>query len=290
LARIRTIKPEFFLHEDLAELSPLHRLLFVGLWTLCDSKGRTADRPKRIKLQVLPYDNCDVDQMLADLSAATFVVRYEAGGNRYLWVPSFLDHQRLTPKEAACRSEIPSAPGDTSSEGSTRDDPGASPGSQEGKGKEGKGTEGSAARAATQPGPLALALIAYLRETYPAEQWTPELASRWLDAYPGVNLLAEAKKAVSWEASNKSNRKKDHAAFLARWYARQQDRGGGAARSPYRELQPPSDQPGGSSRVPGVDETRRKIEERDALPRASAQAVRDAVAKVRGSMKPIGDA
>ena len=32
--RIRHIKPEFFKHEGLAEIDPLARLLFEGLWCM----------------------------------------------------------------------------------------------------------------------------------------------------------------------------------------------------------------------------------------------------------------
>ena len=39
LQRIRTIKPEFFLHEDLARVSFAGRLLYIGLWTVADCVG-----------------------------------------------------------------------------------------------------------------------------------------------------------------------------------------------------------------------------------------------------------
>ena len=77
MARIRTIKPEFFCHEQLAELSPIHRLLFIGLWTQADREGRLEDRPKRLKVVLLPYDDCDVDQLLTELGGAGFILRYE---------------------------------------------------------------------------------------------------------------------------------------------------------------------------------------------------------------------
>jgi hypothetical protein len=108
MSRIRTIKPEFFLHEGLAELSPVHRLLFVGLWTLCDREGRLEDRPKRIKAMLFPWDDLEVDALLADLDASGFVQRYEAGESQYLAIPAFLKHQRPHPKEAP--STIPAPP------------------------------------------------------------------------------------------------------------------------------------------------------------------------------------
>jgi hypothetical protein len=67
MARTRYIKPGFFQNDKLAELGPWHRLLFAGLWTLADSAGRMEDRPKRIKGQLFPFDDVDVDAMLNDL-------------------------------------------------------------------------------------------------------------------------------------------------------------------------------------------------------------------------------
>lgn len=100
MARIRTIKPEFFRHEQLAELPPLCRLLFIGLWTLADRFGRLQDRPKRIKVEVLPYDSGDIDKMLNTLAAAGFIIRYAVDGVRLIAIPSFELHQRFTGKEA----------------------------------------------------------------------------------------------------------------------------------------------------------------------------------------------
>jgi hypothetical protein len=40
MARIRMIKPGVMENEELAELSPLTRLLFIYLWMLADREGR----------------------------------------------------------------------------------------------------------------------------------------------------------------------------------------------------------------------------------------------------------
>ena len=74
MARSRNIKPGFFLNDDLAECEPLARLLFAGLWCIADREGRLEDRPKRIKIEVLPYDNCDVN-----ISIHSPQVRRDAG-------------------------------------------------------------------------------------------------------------------------------------------------------------------------------------------------------------------
>jgi len=109
MARIRTIKPEFFKHEGLAELSPLHRLLFQGLWCHADRAGRLEDRPRRLKVEVLPYDDCDLDAMLSDLARAGFIVRYEVAGQKLIEVPTLAKHQHFNVKEPP--STLPPLPG-----------------------------------------------------------------------------------------------------------------------------------------------------------------------------------
>ncbi len=59
MARTRQISPKFFKHEDLCALSPLHRLLFEGMWCEADREGRLEDRPRRLKAEILPFDNCN---------------------------------------------------------------------------------------------------------------------------------------------------------------------------------------------------------------------------------------
>lgn len=103
--RARNIKPGFFKSDDLAECSPLARLLFAGLWCLADREGRLRDRPKRIKAEALPYDECDVDALLDELQRRGFIIRYESDGLRCIWIPTFLLHQRPHQNEQA--SELP---------------------------------------------------------------------------------------------------------------------------------------------------------------------------------------
>lgn len=106
MARTRNIKPSFFMNEELAACSALSRLLFVGLWTIADRSGRVHDKPRKIRAEVLPYqDNCDCDELLEELNAAGFIQRYEVDGCKYLWIKNFEKHQRPHPKEP--KSEIP---------------------------------------------------------------------------------------------------------------------------------------------------------------------------------------
>lgn len=108
MARSRNIKPGFFRNADLAELAFETRLLFIGLWTLCDREGRLEDRPKQIKMDLFPADNLDCEAMLQALAETTMLTRYAHGGKRYLQIVNFLKHQN--PHRDECQSAIP-APG-----------------------------------------------------------------------------------------------------------------------------------------------------------------------------------
>ena len=99
MSRARNIKPGFFANEDLAEIDPIGRLLFIGLWTLADRDGRLEDRPKRIKGELFPYDNCDINALLDDLQKYGFILRYEVDGGKYIQIVNFSKHQNPHPKE-----------------------------------------------------------------------------------------------------------------------------------------------------------------------------------------------
>lgn len=115
MARSRNIKPSIMDNEELAELSALHRLLFIYLWMLADREGRLEDRPKRIAAQALPYDRtADVGAMLDDLQSAGFIVRYVANGMACIAITAFSKHQSPHVREA--ESELPSPESATTKE------------------------------------------------------------------------------------------------------------------------------------------------------------------------------
>jgi len=109
MPRARNIKPGFFMNEDLADICPEGRLLFIGLWMLADREGRLEDRPKKIKAEIFPYENYDVDSLLNDLESKNFIKRYSLGNAkdmpRYIQVITFTRHQNPHPRES--KSIIP---------------------------------------------------------------------------------------------------------------------------------------------------------------------------------------
>lgn len=98
--RARNLKPGFFKNEDLAECEPLARILFSGLWCMADRSGRLEFRPKRIKAEVLPYDNCNIEKLLKQLSDKNFILIYAVNNDNYIEILNFGRHQNPHCKEA----------------------------------------------------------------------------------------------------------------------------------------------------------------------------------------------
>lgn len=110
MARIRTIKPEFFRHVELYEAEkasglPL-RVAFSGLWTVADREGRFRWKPRVLVLDVLPFDEVDFSAVLDALAEWGFIVKYQVGADTFGCIPSFPQHQHVNQREPA--SSIPS--------------------------------------------------------------------------------------------------------------------------------------------------------------------------------------
>ena len=98
--RARNVKPGFFQNDELANLSPWARLLFIGLWCFADREGRFEWRPTKIKACVFPYDDVDVECNLMSLHVITLIQKYEKNGIIYGFIPNFKQHQHPHPHEA----------------------------------------------------------------------------------------------------------------------------------------------------------------------------------------------
>ncbi len=107
MARARNIKPAFFLNTDLSEIEPLGRLAFIGLWTIADYKGCIEANLKRIKAQILPYDNCDIESIMIKLEQFRFIRYYFVQGVKYIKILNFEKHQNPHKNEKQAGSNIP---------------------------------------------------------------------------------------------------------------------------------------------------------------------------------------
>jgi hypothetical protein len=158
MGRIRTVKPEFFKHSGLFDLEqetglPI-RLAFAGLWTCADRAGRFKWRPRELKIDVLPYDDCDFSRVLDALASRGFIVRYTSEAQVFGFIPTWKEHQFINNKEA--QSLLPDPLQNQQLDASiTREghDEHASDtrGVKEGNGMEGNGREGETAREPRPP-------------------------------------------------------------------------------------------------------------------------------------------
>ncbi|MCB1723231.1 MAG: hypothetical protein KDJ39_06005 [Gammaproteobacteria bacterium] len=99
MARIRTIKPEFWTSEKVVECSRDARLLFIGLWNFSDDHGIHPDSVKRIKMEIFPGD-FDIDaesirRMIDELSIHCLIRRYSVDGEDFLKVEGWDKHQKI---------------------------------------------------------------------------------------------------------------------------------------------------------------------------------------------------
>ena len=106
MARIRTIKPEFWTSAQVMDVSPLARLMFIGMWNFADDAGRLAYSEKTIKAQVFPSDGyCveDIRRLIVELSSNGLVLIYEISGQKYIQITGWR-HQRI---DRPRKSDIP---------------------------------------------------------------------------------------------------------------------------------------------------------------------------------------
>jgi hypothetical protein len=112
VARIRSVKPEYWTDQDLAEqVSRDARLLYIGLWNLSDEHSRLRGDPRYIKGQVFPYDDDltpdEIEEMLDALALAGKVVRFRTASGTYLFLPKLAKNQRLEPEKVPTKLPHP---------------------------------------------------------------------------------------------------------------------------------------------------------------------------------------
>lgn len=97
MARIRTIKPEFWTSEQVVECSPIARLLFVGMWNFCDDGGNHPASAKTLKMQIFPGDDIAASQIesyISELLSNGLLSEYTAEGRKY-WHVTGWKHQKI---------------------------------------------------------------------------------------------------------------------------------------------------------------------------------------------------
>ena len=117
MARIRTIKPEFWDSPSTAAASPWARLLFIAMWNWADDHGRGTANLKELEGFAFPNDDefcgcsgntahmhgntarcsgntVNFRALVAEVSECYGVVFYTVKGRPYYEIPSWNEHQR----------------------------------------------------------------------------------------------------------------------------------------------------------------------------------------------------
>jgi hypothetical protein len=100
MARIRTLKPEFFTSHDIVSMTPLARLFYASLWCESDREGRLKWSTKTLKIRYFPVDDCDLDRLAQELIERGNLILYEVDGKKYAFLPNFTTHQVINNREA----------------------------------------------------------------------------------------------------------------------------------------------------------------------------------------------
>ncbi len=214
MARIRTIKPEFFTSEDIVALSPMARLLYIACWCEADKEGRMVWKPRTMKLRYFPADDCDIDALARELVAAELVVPY---GDGLAYIPGSGKHQHLNPRESASVLPNPDA--------SARVSDASLPVIHAQGGREGKGREGNTTYA-SDDAKVELADVAIPLNDGTDYAVTLAEVAEFERAYPVVDVLGELRKARAWCVANPTQRKTRRGAgkFVNGWLARAAER------------------------------------------------------------------
>ena len=100
MARIRSIKPEFWTSEQILDLSHAARLAFIGLWNFSDDEGRHKASGKSLKAEVFPGDDltvANVDAMMDELIRSDLIDEYYDDEGRHVWqITGWTKHQKIS--------------------------------------------------------------------------------------------------------------------------------------------------------------------------------------------------
>lgn len=108
MARIRSVKPEFFDSPGTTKASPLARLLYIAMWCWADDWGIGDANPRRLLGFAFPEDDFpeveprNFRHLAAEVADCYGVKWYEIDGREYYAIPSWEEHQR-TEKRAKRR-------------------------------------------------------------------------------------------------------------------------------------------------------------------------------------------
>lgn len=234
MARIRTIKPEFWKHEDLSELPEFTHMLAAALLNHADDEGYFNANPALVKSECLPLreSSVSVRDSLQQLAGIGYIQLGKGeDGKRYGRIVKFDDHQRVnrpTPSKIKAVGIVWESSSTSHSELS-EDSPPERKGTGKGKEEEGKNTSSAAPASPTPPAELVPAepsVISFLLNDGSEFGVTKTQANEFRNLFPGIDVMQELRNLKAWSLANKQNRKTRSGAmrFVTSWLSRAQNR------------------------------------------------------------------
>jgi hypothetical protein len=98
MSRSRTIKPEFWISEQIINCSIPARLLFIGLWNFSDDHGIHPNSFLKIKAEIFPADVFSIDDiknLLQELIDNDLIIEYSVDDKEFLMVITWKKHQKI---------------------------------------------------------------------------------------------------------------------------------------------------------------------------------------------------
>jgi hypothetical protein len=227
MARIRTVKPEFFRHEALQDIETANpcayaMLVFAGLWGHCDKQGVFEWRPRILKLDILPFLEFDMEKTLELLCSNGFVVKFKIDGKDYGHIPKFEDHQRITGKEAEQPKKYPTPPREAAEKqpGNIRETPGI-------PGREGKGREGNGSKPLAASPSGSTAVVGIPLNDGSEYGVTQEQVDEFAKLYPVVDVPQTLNEIRGWNLAHPQRRKTKRGILghINSWLSKEQNRG-----------------------------------------------------------------
>lgn len=226
MARIRTIKPEFWTSEQVVECSPNARLLFIGMLNFCDDSGVHPANVRRLQMEVFPcgsFGKDAVGEMVQELIENQLIEVYEVEGAMYWRATGFTKHQKIDQptykhplpdgsvpeKVRRRRSEDSPNPNDNSpnnepdSPNVRRTDGECSEGVHPRKGKEGKGRESNTPHTPRERGAASTDRFQRFWDAYPLKKSKGQAEKTFAKLNPDDLMLSRMLKALQQQTQHR---------------------------------------------------------------------------------------
>jgi hypothetical protein len=98
MARKRMIDPKFWQDDKMMSLTPMHRLLFIGIWNFSDDAGIHKNSDSMLKAEVFPCDDITVEEvgeLKDELIQQELIIPFNSEGIELFYVKNWKIYQSI---------------------------------------------------------------------------------------------------------------------------------------------------------------------------------------------------